>query len=557
MMMKWAIAVVAVVTIARIAWVNALPQQTYFAKYEYFAHHLDSNRLSDLSPGYLWFIVALRGAGASVKVIRALQIALLSVAAVALGAVARKIAGAVAAMATIVLVLANQAALVNATDLEPEMLILLLNALALWLLFREKPLLAGLAIGASIVCRPVGVLIAVVLIAWFRREARRILLGAAIPIVVIIGVNRSLVIMDPGTVFYEGMNPLATGYEGVPPRIVKELEPALGGPDTMHVAYRLIASRAGAARANAYWTGKALAFVRFEPAAAAALIGRKLRFAVAGYDAYDVPSMELNRRQLAAVPVWIPFALLVPLAMAGVRRETKWLAFYALAAALPLVLFFVTARHRNPLLAPLAILGGCAIAMLIERRRIAVAALVIVAALVLSLHHPAQDEDEALWTATFATNQLLQAGQIVAATTWLPENVPPAPPSLVHAAALQALRVDDSSSRRFSIAIALERCGAYAEAERQLRDLQAEGFRPFRRSRGVSSISYYRARALLAQNRRAEAVRLVAQARREAPGDADVLALSIILGAPQFAAELDALHDPFTRDRAMATARRW
>ena len=533
---------------------------TYRGERLNIAGHLDKDRLPDLSPGYLWFVAPLRALGASVKTIRALQIALLSLAALALGAVARKICGDVAALAAIVLALANQAALVNATDLEPETLILLLNALTLWLLFRDKPLLAGMAIGSSIICRPVSVLIAAVLVVWFRRDARRFIAGAAIPIAIILGVNFAQtgnpVIMDPGNAFYEGMNPQA-GMSGVSPRIVKDLESVLGGLDSMHVAYRLVAARAGAARQNVYWTGKALAFMRYEPAAAAALIGRKLRAAVSGYDNYDVPSMELNRRQLARVAVWISFALLIPLAAAGMRRETKWLAWCAVTAALPLVVFFTTARHRDPLLVPLVILGGCGVAALIERRRIALAALVIAAALVLSLHHPAQEEDEFLWTATFATNELLSAGQVAAATTWLPENVPTAPPAQVHAAALQALRLDDSPSRRFSIAIALEHCGANSEAERLLRDLQAEGFHPFRRSRGVSSVSYYRARALLAQNRRAEAMPLVAQARREAPGDADVLALSVDLGERQFAQELDALHDPFTRNRALATNRRW
>ena len=564
--MKWALLFVALATVARIVWVNALPTQTYFAKYEYFADHalaghLDASRLPDLSPGYLWFVVALRALGASVKVIRALQIALLSVAALALGAVARRLWGDVAALATLVLVFANQAALVNASDLEPEAVILLLNSAALWLLVRRRPLAAGIALGLSVVCRPVGLLIAVVLLVWQRRDALRIIAGAALPIVLVLGINfvktGKVIIMDPGTVFYEGMNPLATGHEGVPPRIVKNLEATVEGPDTLHVVYRQIAARAGHPRSNAYWMGKALAFMRYEPAAAAALIGRKLRFAIAGYDAYDVPSMELNRRQLGAVPLWISFALLVPLAVAGMRRENAMLIFYALAAAVPLVVFFVTARHRNPLLVPLALLGGYAVAWLIERRRIAVIAVVVVAAVILSLRHPAEEEDEALWTATFATNDLMRAGQIAAATTWLPESVPPAPPALVRAAALQALKVDDSPSRRFSIAIALAQSGADAEAERVLRDLQSEGFRPYRRSRGVSSVSYYLARALLHQHRRAEALPLVAQARREAPGDADVLALSVALGETQFAAELDALHDPFTRDRALAANRRW
>jgi hypothetical protein len=563
--MKWAIVFVVLATIARIVWVNALPAQTYFDKYEYFADralagHLDASRLPDLSPGYLWFIVALRALGASVKVIRALQIALLSVTALALAAVARRFWGDAAALATLVLVFANQAALVNATDLEPEALILLLNGAALWLLVRRWPLAAGVALGLSVVCRPVGLLIAIVLIVWQRRDALRIAAGAAVPIAIVLGINLAetgkVIIMDPGTVFYEGMNPLAVGHEGVPPRIVKNLEPTVEGPDTLHVIYRRIAARAGHPQSNAYWTGKALAFLRYEPLAAAALVGRKLRFAIAGYDAYDVPSMELNRRMLSRAPLWISFALLVPLAVGSMRRENAMLVVYALAAALPLVVFFVTARHRNPLLVPLSLLGGYAVASLMERRRVLVGIVVVIAAVILSLRHPAEVEDEALWTANFATEALMRTGQIAAAATWLPESVPSAPPAQVRAVALQALKLDDSPSRRFSIAIALEQSGADAEAERLLRDLQAEGFRPYRRSRGVSSISYYLACALLHQHRRAEAMPLAAQARLEAPGDADVLALSIALGERQFLRELDALHDPITRDLALARASR-
>ena len=362
----WVILIVAIATIARIVWVNSLPVQTYFAKYEYFANsvllgRLDTTRLPDLSPGYLWFVVLLRAIGASVKTIRALQIALLSVAALALGAVARRLCGDLAALATLVIVFANQSALVNATDLEPEAVILLLNSLALWLLMRRWPIAGGIALGLSIVFRPVGLLIAVVLIVWQRRDAVRILAGASMPILIILGINLvetgSVFIMDPGTVFYEGMNPLATGHEGVQPRIVKDLEATVEGPDTLHVTYRLVAARAGHVRSNTYWIRKALAFARYEPAAAMSLVGRKMRFAVAGYDAYDVPSMELNRRMLSSAPIWISFALLVPLAVAGARREHAMLVCYAIAAALPLIVFFVTGRHRNPLLVPLSILG--------------------------------------------------------------------------------------------------------------------------------------------------------------------------------------------------------
>src|SRR5262249_4119826 len=163
---------------------DALPDQTYFAKYQYFADralagHLDTDRLPDLSPGYFWFVLALRRVGASVETIRTIQIVLLSLSALALGAVTLRLGGVTAGSGAVVIVSAKQAALVNVTDLEPEALMLLFDCLALWLLFRGSSISGGAALGLSVVCRPVGLLIAIVLLLRFRRDALRILAGAA------------------------------------------------------------------------------------------------------------------------------------------------------------------------------------------------------------------------------------------------------------------------------------------------------------------------------------------------------------------------------------------
>lgn len=80
-------------------------------------------------------------------------------------------------------------------------------------------------------------------------------------------------------------------------------------------------------------------------------------------------------------------------------------------------------------------------------------------------------------------------------------------------------------------------------------------YHPFRRTRGVSSVAYYRARDSLQLGQMKEAHEHLAHARHEAPGDADVLALSALLERDaRFLAELDRLHDPFTRDWALARA---
>ena len=128
----------------------------------------------------------------------------------------------------------------------------------------------------------------------------------------------SMLLMDPGTVFYEGMNANATGYAGVAPRIVKDIEQTIPGSDTMHVAYRVVASRAMGRpvtreEANRYWSQKSLAFVTTYPMRAITLVLRKIRLLVSAHDAYDVPSMVLKDRSLGGL--WISWALLVPLAM--------------------------------------------------------------------------------------------------------------------------------------------------------------------------------------------------------------------------------------------------
>src|SRR5438270_12877280 len=123
-----AFAALALITWLRIRLIDGLPDQGYFAKYLTFADRIlagriPRDRLGDLSPAYLWTIVLLRRLGSGVRVIRNTQIALLSIAAALCGIAAWRIAGRWAGIAATVLVLLNRAALIAATEREPETLI--------------------------------------------------------------------------------------------------------------------------------------------------------------------------------------------------------------------------------------------------------------------------------------------------------------------------------------------------------------------------------------------------------------------------------------------------
>lgn len=573
-----------VITIVRVLLIDSIADRSFFGKYVEFADALRAgtiprDRIPDLSPGYLWTIALLRAIGLGVRGIRTLQIVLLSGVAAIAARIADRTGGLAAGIVAAILVLGSKAALVNATDLEPEIFLLLFSALGLLLIsdcagnaVAALRFAAGLSFGVATAYRPVALLASIALFLWLIvRRVRPVAfaIGFILPVAAVLLVNRamtgSMLLMDPGTVFYEGMNPNATGYAGVAPRIVKDIEQTIPGSDTMHVAYRLVAARAMRTKlsreeANRYWSRKSLAFITTDPLRAIALVARKVRLLVSAHDAYDVPSMVLKERALSWW--WISWALLVPLAIYGAaswRRDRADAAapilIYSLCAAASPIVFFVTTRHRLPLLIGLVVLAGMGVMALFERRAWLAAALIVLAAIALSIPGDLQREDDYLWTATFEVTQAMTTNERALAATWLPESVPPSSPEALRATAVRELSRTTSPARSFSIAIALLQAGDAAGADQILQKLQALSFHPFRRTRAVSSVAYYRARALLRLRRAVAAREQVTRARAEAPGDADVLALSAFVERePRFARQLDRLHDPFTRDWALAQA---
>jgi hypothetical protein len=515
-----ALVALALITLLRIRLIDSLPDQGYFAKYLIFADrilagHIPRDRLADLSPGYLWFVVALRGLGAGFNAIRTLQIIFVSVAAFLCGVAARRF-GTIAMIAAPLLLLGSRAALVCATEAEPETLILLLGSAALAFLARS-PSGAGLLLGMASICRPV-VMLAAGAIAAVERSWK-LILAAAVPVAIMLTTNLALtgeaVLMDPGTVFYEGMNPNATGYEGVQPRIVNDIERTSREPDYLHVAYREVASRASGrtltrAESNRYWTGKALNFIRAYPAAAVRLTLRKLLFVFHSHDAYDLSTMARKDFLLARYP-FVPFGVLVALAGAGVmlarerRRELMPFVAFALAGCIVLIAFYVTARQRNAIVPAVVILAAAGLAEIIDRRHVIAAVLCAIVAVLLSIDGPAQIEDAAGWHGT---------------------------------------------RNGFDEALVLEQNGRWAEADRILAELEAEHYRPIRENRAVSSVAFYRARAAMHLGLDPRPQLDVASA--DAPGNEHVLAMRARLGDREAARLLDALHDPFTVRRALA-----
>jgi len=600
----WLAAAVLLAALLRAAQLAAIPDLGYFVKYTATADAIlrgaaPAQRLADLSPGYLWFVTAVRGVlGPSVVAIRALQLALLAGTAWLCGWLAYRLVGPLAGGAAAAVLLLLQAPVVNAAEVEPETLLAAALAAALTILLDPCPpriwraAAGGLALGLASAVRPTVVPVALVLLAWVARTWRwraggLVAIGLAVPLAAAVGVNAALagtaVVMNPGTVFYEGMNPSATGYLGEAPWVVKELEGRLPGPDALHEAYRQVAAaalgRAASPRAtNRYWTTRAVTFATTFPGTAARLLLRKAWLAVHSYEAWDLLTMERKARLLARWP-WLPFGALAALAGVGVglRRRRPAVPVLAAAAAIPLALmtvFYVSSRQRCAALPALAVLAGLGIAALGEQWRAGrkvgaavTAGLALLAAGVLGLDGTPQREDRHGWTAALAAAEArasanltddpaLHRRLLATADVRAPWRAPQTSAAERRALVVEALAIETDPAVRFDLALAAARAGDWETAARVLAALDAAAYRPQRGSVAVASVAYYRARAALHSGRGADVSRLLARALAEAPGDPWVLALAAAAD-PVHRPALDTLaglHDPLTVHLALARA---
>lgn len=506
------------VTWGRIALIDSLRDQGFLLTYVDLADRILGTKhpaIVDVSPVYLGLVIAWRKFGLALQTIRAIQIAMTSVAVFFCALAAKRLGGWTAAIATAILLFGNRALLVVTAELDPKALILLLTSAALAAIVFKRHALAGALLGLSAVTHPYGFLVLFValigaLIAA-RRSAWRVAITAAIPIVFVM--FASPVEKHAGSQLYEGNNPLASGCGGVAPRVVLDLQRQLrfASPDPV---YRLIAERAGADPGR-YWRDKSLAFVRTYPRAALRLFAQKALLTIHHFDVYDVLTARHRARELArypAIPSGVAFVLAVAaLVLRGDRRQLFTLAAIALILMIALTVFVVSARQRNVLLAPLAILAGAGASTIITLAR------------------------------TKLERALLLLGATLIATALLGiETQPMREYDYLERVALH-LPIDPlSAPALFDRAIALQRLGRLPESDQLLASIS--DYHPYRQTAAVSSVSYYRARATTNPSP------FIVRALAESPGDPHILALA------NDRATLERLHDPLTVEEAMQSA---
>lgn len=589
------------VTHALIAWWIPLPG--VFRKYSVaVAHRLDGRlpdeRLMDFSPFYLrlteFFVRFVPSPDTALQGLQFLVVA--AAAGLFYLLLVPRFGRGWATLGALVLAF-DRHVLIYERILEPEVMLLFLLLAVLVLLTRPSPgcaLAAGVAAGLALMTRPT-FLPAFALVPlyfhwrssaetvpWRRTVRHSVAFLAPVGLALILVAlqtnmatgNPRTPVMNPGTVFFEGNNPVSHGTSAIYPPIVLNYVRNHGDiPDSAHEHYRTVARAAAGERStvvevNRFWSSKAMAFLRAEPGQALSRLREKLLRACHGFRWHDIPvAWQYDLR----LPIpGISFAILATLALfGGVLEARRWrdsLLIYAvgLLQLSVMLVFYVSARQRIVLLLAVIYFALVALEALRRsgRRGILWGLLGAVMALSLLLPDDAMGDEAYQRLGFLETDRILSeirqrsteaplahhdelvVDAVAASPWWLdwlyPAYFPRAEQTLEQRAA-DAL-MQRSVPPAFGLSLAFDRAdmliraGRYAEAEAQLAPLVDVDAQVYRGSRQTSEPLVLRARARALAGDRDDAVADLRRVLGKNPGE------------PFALAELVALADPATTD---------
>jgi tetratricopeptide (TPR) repeat protein len=194
-----------------------------------------------------------------------------------------------------------------------------------------------------------------------------------------------------GPNFYIGNNANADGTY-MPLRFGRG-SPEYERQDAIALAEEATGRRLAPAEMSRYWTAQAVAFIRSEPAAWITLLGRKTALLGNRTEVLDTESQQTHAEWSTALRILDlvgNFGVLVPLAVLGVivtwpLRQRLWVLYaIAIAYAASVVMFYVFARYRYPLVPFLLLFAAAGVAALPQVLRANVRSAAIAAAVFLA-----------------------------------------------------------------------------------------------------------------------------------------------------------------------------
>lgn len=239
--------------------------------------------------------------------------------------------------------------------------------------------LLGVTIAALSLTRENALLLAVVVLVWALvttswRGAALFVAGMALVLLPVVARNAAvgggfyLTTSQFGSNFFIGNNPRSDGT-------YMSLRQGRGSPeferkDATELAEEAAGRSLTPGEVSGYWLDRSVAYMRSEPMSWLKLMTRKVALLVNTSEMLDTESQESHAEHSAVLALASSigrFGLLVPLALFGAivlwpRRSELWVLYALLAAyAVSVVVFFVMARYRHPLLPFLALFASAGI----------------------------------------------------------------------------------------------------------------------------------------------------------------------------------------------------
>jgi tetratricopeptide (TPR) repeat protein len=237
------------------------------------------------------------------------------------------------------------------------------------------PFFLGVAMAGLALTRENGLLLIAVVAIWLwigsKRQVASFVVGLSLVFAPVVARNYSvdggfyLTTSQFGSNFYIGNNPNADGtYASI--RFGRGA-PEFERLDAKEVAEESAGRTLAPSEVSSFWTGRALGYITSQPWSWLKLTGRKILLLFNRSEMLDTEAQESYEEFSIVLRVlsWVMhFGLLVPVAIAGVivtwpERRRLWIVHaLALTYAVSVVMFFVFARYRYPLVPFLIVFGA-------------------------------------------------------------------------------------------------------------------------------------------------------------------------------------------------------
>ncbi len=576
------------------------PEVGQFSKYpnaalQYLHGMAEPERLLDFSPLYLGLhVAAFRFLAHPLDWIPRFQIGLLALAAALLFLLLRQHFTLALSLTGTAAFLLGKSVAIYGHIFEPEPLMILF--LVATVLCASRNTLAGAAaagacLALGVLTRPsvlpLALLVPVHFLLGFDDRKRFLkatalfLLPLALGAVVLASGNerlpgfRSLLIMDPGAVFFVGNNPLSSGRGAAYPPVVNEVADSYPGEsDFQHTVFRFFARRmAGAdltpAAANRFWAAKAENYIRDFPGLFLNLSARRVLYLFHGYRWDDIRAAWAAGRNLDGLLIpFVPFALVSALALAGlVSGLGSWRTYflpYAVFLNLTVLMVFTYPTDRQrvllyPFFVFFAVAALARARAATPKQRTAALAAVLPLLALFTIESGRMRDNRHIWEGFSRLGPLLsealrhrdesdfpaareKAAAALAVGPWRAGSLKPArlPATEKELAALAARELSsrrtDDPSTRLDRALLLIEAGRLDEAAALLEALEREGA-AFEILNGRPHLPAFSLGRIAARRGEPdEAIRLLKRALAQAPGDPQILAhLTCLTGDDAYA----------------------